>query len=219
MLKPLSQGQILVAPTTHSRKPRNLEKSRREILDAAFLEIYQHGFQGVSVDDIVRKTSHTKGAFYYHFPTKLDLGYAIVDDMLTPMINERWIVPLESYNNPLEGIARQMQHLIGNADPSVLRTGCPLNNLVQEMAPIDAGFRDRLRAALALWVDGVALHLKRGQQAGFVRLDVNARNAAQFIVLMHEGTYGMLKGLGDPRAFRSLFAPVKQYLESIATAH
>jgi TetR/AcrR family transcriptional regulator, transcriptional repressor for nem operon len=208
-----------LASASHARKPRNLEKSRREILDAAFLEVYQHGFQGVSVDDIVRKTSHTKGAFYYHFPTKLDVGYAIVDDILKPMIVERWIVPLEAYNNPLEGIAKQMQRLIGNADPCVLRTGCPLNNLVQEMAPIDAGFRDRLRAALALWVDGVALHLKRGQQAGFVRRDVNAGHAAQFIVLMHEGTYGMLKGVGDPRAFRPLFASARQYLESIATAH
>lgn len=198
-------------------KPRNLEKSRAEILEIAFLEVYRHGFQGVSVDDIVRKTSHTKGAFYHHFPTKLDLGYAIVDDVLKPLSVARWIAPLDAYDNPLEGIARQMQRLIGDADASVLRTGCPLNNLVQEMAPIDMGFRDRLRSALDLWIDGIAQHLKRGQQAGFVRRDVNARQAAQFIVMLHEGMFGMLKGLGSPRAFAPLFASVKEYLQSLAT--
>jgi TetR/AcrR family transcriptional repressor of nem operon len=198
-----------------SRKPRDLEKTRKEILDAAFVEVYRHGFQGVSIDDIVAKTSLSKGAFYHHFPTKLDLGYAIVDDVLTPMIVDRWIAPLEPYENPIDGIVRQMDLLIGHADPGTLRTGCPLNNLVQEMAPLDGGFRRRLQGALNFWIDGLELHLRRGQRAGFVKPDVDAREAAHFVVLMHEGVFGMLKGLDDPRAFRTLFAPVKSYLRSL----
>ena len=59
-------------------KKRDLEKSRKEILAVAFFEVFTHGFQGVSVDDIVKKTSMTKGAFFHHFRTKLDLGYALV---------------------------------------------------------------------------------------------------------------------------------------------
>ena len=59
-------------------KTRNLEESRKAILQVAFLEILHKGFQGVSIDDIVKKTPYTKGAFYHHFPTKLDLGYALV---------------------------------------------------------------------------------------------------------------------------------------------
>ena len=203
-------------PTPPGPKSRNLERSRKEILDAAFAEIYRHGFQGVSVDDIVRKTSHTKGAFYHHFPTKLDLGYAVVDEVIKPLIVERWINPLDAHADPLEGIARQMQRLIGSVDAAGLRTGCPLNNLVQEMVPIDAGFRLRLREALELWIDGIARHLRRGQKAGLVRPDVNPRQAAQFIVLMHEGAFGMLKGLGDPAAFPPLLAAARQYLRSLA---
>ena len=197
------------------RKSRDLEKTRKEILDAAFVEVYRHGFQGVSIDDIVAKTSLTKGAFYHHFPTKLDLGYAIVEDVLRPMIVDRWIAPLERYENPVEGIVRQMDLLIGHADPAILRTGCPLNNLVQEMAPIDGGFRRRLQRTLTLWIDGLEVHIRRGQDAGFVKRELDAREVAHFVVLMHEGVYGMLKGLGDPLAFQTLFAPVKSYLQSI----
>src|ERR1700676_3252444 len=94
-------------------KKRNLEKSRKEILNVAFFEIFTQGFQGVSVDDIVKKTSMTKGAFYHHFPSKLDLGYALVDDVIKPMIIERWITPLKTFKNPLEGILSQMEKLIG----------------------------------------------------------------------------------------------------------
>ena len=204
-----------VTTQTSRPRPRDLARTRQEILDAAFVEINRRGFQGVSIDDIVAKTSVTKGAFYHHFPTKLDLGYALVDDVLSPMTLQRWVVPLEQYANPLEGIARQMDLLIGHADPATLRTGCPLNNLVQEMSPIDAGFRRRLKSALNRWIDGIEEHIRRGQESGFIDPDADARQAAHFIVLLHEGIFGMLKGLGDPVAFHTFFASVRSYLRSL----
>lgn len=195
------------------KKTRNLEKSRQEILDVAFFEIFTRGFQGVSIDDIVKKTSLTKGAFYYHFPTKLDLGYALVEDVISPMIIERWISPLDNYKNPLQGVLKQMKLLIGEADPKHLKWGCPLNNLVQEMSPVDAGFRKRLQTALNLWIDELEKHFIRAKKDGYLRKDINTHQAAQFVVMSHEGFYGLLKGLDDPGAFRALYDSLKQYFQ------
>jgi AcrR family transcriptional regulator len=199
-----------------AKKTRDLERSRKEILDAAFFEVFSHGFQGVSIDDIVKKTSMTKGAFYHHFPTKLDLGYALVEDVISPMIIDRWIKPLDQFENPLEGILKQLQELIGKSDPAHLRLGCPLNNLVQEMSPVDAGFRKRLNTALKLWIDETEKHLKRAKKDGLIKSDVNTRQTAHFIVMAHEGFYGMLKGLDDPRAFDALYNSLKRYFDAIA---
>ncbi|HVK61177.1 MAG TPA: TetR/AcrR family transcriptional regulator [Bdellovibrionales bacterium] len=185
-------------------------------MDAAFFEVFSHGFQGVSIDDIVKKTSMTKGAFYHHFPTKLDLGYALVEDVISPMIIDRWIKPLDQFENPLEGILKQLQELIGKSDPAHLRLGCPLNNLVQEMSPVDAGFRKRLNTALKLWIDETEKHLKRAKKDGLIKSDVNTRQTAHFIVMAHEGFYGMLKGLDDPRAFDALYNSLKRYFDAIA---
>ncbi|RYZ72514.1 MAG: TetR/AcrR family transcriptional regulator [Proteobacteria bacterium] len=196
-------------------KIRDLERSRREILSAAFTEIHARGFQGVSVDDIVLKTSLTKGAFYHAFPTKLDLGYALVEEVISPMILNRWIRPLEAFENPIDGIIDRLKTLIGNAPQAHLRLGCPLNNLVQEMAPLDAGFRRRLKSALKLWVAGVGAALERGQSAGFVRSDLDTSQSASFIVMAHEGFYGLLKGLGDAGHFGALFAPLEMYLDTL----
>lgn len=142
----------------------------------AFFEVFSRGFQGVSVDDIVKKTSMTKGAFYHHFPTKLDLGYALVDDVIKPMIIDRWIRPLDNYENPLEGILKQMKILIGKSDPA---------------------------------------HLKRAKKAGYLKSDVNTRHVAHFVVMTHEGFYGMLKGLDDPKAFDAMFDSLKRYFGTI----
>lgn len=197
------------------KKTRDLEKSRQQILDVAFMEVFTKGFQGVSVDDIVKKTTLTKGAFYHHFPTKLDLGYALVEDVITPMIIDRWIKPLEQFNNPLNGILKQMKSLIGEADPEHLRWGCPLNNLVQEMAPVDAGFRKRLQKALNLWIDEMEKHLQRAKKSGHLQKNINTHKVATFVVMSHEGFYGLLKGLNDSDAFDALYESLKRYFQTL----
>jgi AcrR family transcriptional regulator len=197
-------------------KTRNFEKSRKEILKVAFWEVFVHGFNGVSIDDIVAKTSLTKGAFYHHFPTKLDLGYVLVDEVLKPLIMERWITPLNAFKNPLDGVLLQMQKLIGECPPDLLKYGCPLNNLVQEMAPIDPGFKKRLTAVLNLWIDRLDEHLIRAQTEGYLKSEMSTREVAHFIVMAHEGFYGLLKGLGSPGIYPVLSRSMGLYFQTIS---
>lgn len=196
-------------------RTRNLEKSRQEILDVAFLEILAHGFQGVSVDDIVRQTSLTKGAFYHQFPTKLALGYALVDEVIRPMIIERWIRPLDNYQDPLTGILELLKLHIGKSPLEQLKLGCPLNNLVQEMSPIDDEFHAHLKVSLDLWINEMQKHLKRAQQEGFLKKDVNPKQLATFIVMTHEGFYGLIKGLQDKRIFNTLLNSLEGYFKTL----
>lgn len=197
------------------KRTRNLEKSRREILEAAFWLVYTRGFQGVSIDDIVKRTSLSKGAFYHQFPTKLDLGYALVDEVIKPMIVERWVLPLNNFEYPLDGILHQMEKLIGRADAKTLRYGCPLNNLVQEMSPLDQGFHKRLHAALNFWIDGIEKHLKRAKKIGLLKKEVNTREVAHFTVMAHEGFYGLLKGIPEPSSFKALFSALQSYYRTL----
>jgi len=197
------------------RAVRDLDKTRKVILKKAFQEVFRHGFQGASVDDIVAKTHLTKGALYHQFPTKLDLGYALVEEMIGPMMIDRWVKPLAAFDNPVDGILHQMKVLIGGRPWSETKWGCPLNNLVQEMAPLDPGFRKRLQAALTLWINSLAQCLQRGKDTGYLKATVNAQQAATFIVMAHEGFFGLMKGLHDPAAFDFLFRPLQVYLHSL----
>ena len=206
---------LMKTRTNSVKKTRNLKRTRNEILNVAFVEIFRRGFQGVSVDEIVDKTSLTKGAFYHQFPTKLDLGYALVDEVISPMIIDRWIKPLDSYKNPLEGMLKQMDLLIGKADPKNLKLGCPLNNLVQEMAPVDKEFKRRLQKALNLWIAETEKHLSRAKKQGYLRSEANTKEIAHFIVMAHEGFYGIIKGLDDPKAFTALFHSLNKYFKTI----
>lgn len=196
-------------------KTRDLIRTRKEILDVAFIEVFTNGFQGVSIDDIVAKTKLTKGAFYHQFSTKLEMGYALVDEVIKPMIIDRWIKPLNHYDNPFEGVLKQLKLLIGECEPAQLRLGCPLNNLVQEMSPVDKEFHRRLQLALNLWIDELETQFKRAKKSGFLKPDVNTRHVAHFVVMAHEGFYGLLKGLDDPRAFMALYSSLRSYFNTL----
>lgn len=198
------------------KKTRDPEKTRAHILDAAFLEIYKNGFQGVSIDKIVEKTDVTKGAFFHYFSTKSELGYAIVDETLREMILERWIRPLAVYKNPVRGILKQFKKLIDEWSNENLSLGCPLNNLTQEMSAVDPVFRTKLQAVIGLWIDETERYLKKAQTNGYLKKAVNTRQLAEFIVASQESAFAMTKTMNDRRMLLSLYNSLKDYLESKA---
>jgi hypothetical protein len=112
-----------------------------------------------------------------------------------------------------------MQRLMRDADPDILKFGCPLNNLVQEMTPLDPGFKKRLQAALTLWVDELDQHLQRAQANGFIKRNLDTREVAYFVVMAHEGFYGMMKGLGPRDAFSALYNSIRIFFDAISVTN
>ncbi|TGK04357.1 TetR/AcrR family transcriptional regulator [Leptospira selangorensis] len=198
-------------------KTRDLEKTREKILYTAFQKFFQSGFQATSMDDIVKGTDLSKGAFYHQFPTKFILGYAVVEEVIRPLIIDRWIRPLQDYEDPLQGILDLMQKHICDIKPDLIRYGCPLNNFMQEMSPVDKGFHTRLKSALQLWIQELEKELVRAKENGLILENINTQEAASFIVMFHEGVYGFLKGSGDRKLSGHFLNMMKNYLQSIST--
>jgi len=202
--------------TTVRKRRRDPEKTRAHILEVAFREIYHHGFQGVSIDRIIRETEVTKGAFFHHFASKSELGYALVDEVLREMILERWIRPLSAYRNPLQGILKRFKLLSEEMSEENLVRGCPLNNLAQEMSAVDPLFRERIRAVMTLWIDETERYLQKAKEAGYLKPTADTRQLAVFIVMLEEGAFGLVKSLADRRILESLYLSLKNHLQAVA---
>ena len=71
--------------------------------------------------------------------------------------------------------------------PEDVRCGCPLNNLAQEMSPLDEAFRRRLARVFREWNEGIASALSKGQSEGTVRRDLDARQGARFLIATYDG--------------------------------
>ncbi len=200
------------------RRPRIRapELTRDKLLAAAFGEIYRRGFQAASLDTILARAGVTKGALYHHFPDKAALGYAVVDELVRGHLLERWLGPLErSKADPLTALQETLRRRAASPTAEEVELGCPLNNLAQEMSPLDEEFRRRIDATFDAWRAGFARTIERGQQAGNVRRDVSPRKVAAFLVAAAEGAYGLAKGARSRAMLRSNLETLATFLDGL----
>jgi AcrR family transcriptional regulator len=192
------------------------EATRKRILYTAFREFYRNSFQASSLNRIVEEASLTKGALFHHFPSKQELGYAVVDEVIWPEFKARWIDPLEQTDDPIVEIKRMMRHIAeeGAVGDSLIQ-GCPLNNLAQEMSPLDEGFRQRLERVYAAWRLGVATALTRGINTGKVRKGIAASKVAALVVAALTGIIGTVKNSQNEQLLWDAGEALCDYLESL----
>lgn len=193
---------------------RQPDVTRSRLLECAYAEIHQRGFRSASLDSILLKAGVTKGALYHHFDNKAALGYAVVDELLRPFMENYWL-PLLEAEDPIEasiaGIKKRRDKLKAN----LLAYGCPFNNLAQEMSPIDEGFRTRLQSILDDWRHALAAALERGKLSGKVRTDINTAAAAIFIISALEGVIGMGKASQSSTLYEQGLRGLVEYLERL----
>jgi AcrR family transcriptional regulator len=192
---------------------RNPQRTRARLLQAAFQETYRSGFRGTDLDTILNTAGVTKGALYHHFDSKEALGYALVDEVIGGMIREKWFRPLQNAENPIDALVGVVRST--SLKPEHVRCGCPLNNLAQEMSPLDEGFRKRLARIFDEWHSGMAAALREGQKRGVVRRDVDPGEAATFLMAANEGCWSLAKNSQDVRVLRSGIRGMIRYLESL----
>jgi AcrR family transcriptional regulator len=192
--------------------------TREKILDAAFQEIYRHGFQAASLNNILANTGLTKGALYHHFPNKDDLGHAVIEEVVREGLDAMVFAPLRDSREPFAELLDVIRAKAARTDADNVKLGCALNNLMQEMSPLDAGFKKRLNGVLTAWQEAVEEALTRAQKQGQVRREVDARAAALFIVSAWEGCVGVAKNLQSVRDFRLCMKQLEEYVQGLASA-
>jgi TetR/AcrR family transcriptional repressor of nem operon len=151
---------------------RDPTPTRRRLLEVGQQEIYLHGFQGASLAKILKRTGVTKGAFFHHFSSKATFGYSVVEEVIAEMIDAQWVRPLRGSGDPLETIAAEFERgarALARQRPIL---GCPLNNLAQEMNPLDDGFRSRTLAVFTTWHDAYAAAIERAKSDDTVKQEV-----------------------------------------------
>jgi AcrR family transcriptional regulator len=170
------------------------EATRRKILEAAFAEFYKHGFQGGSLNSMVDEAGITKGALFHHFAGKQELGYAVVDELIGPLLLQRWLDPLADTTDPILELKRSFRRYVKqDIESGSYVQGCPLNNLAQEMSPLDEGFRKRIDELYATWRKRVAAAIAAGIEARTVKKDVSPTRAAALVVAAQMGIWGTAK--------------------------
>ncbi|MBS7563981.1 TetR/AcrR family transcriptional regulator [Mucilaginibacter sp. Bleaf8] len=166
--------------------------TRLNILQKAFELIYRKGYQATSIDEIIATTQVTKGAFFYHFKNKDDMGLAMINEVMYPGMYQAMIQPLINAGNPVSELYEMMKALLIGNPFFVVRYGCPAINLIEEMSPLSESFNQALAKLSTQWQKAIETCLDNGKKAGKIKAITNAEQVSYFIM----SGYGGIRNLG-----------------------
>lgn len=196
---------------------RSNHQTAERILAAAEPLVLQQGFAGTSLDDILKATGLTKGAFFHHFKGKAGLARALVERYQRNhyALFEHMAAEADARSNdPLDAtllFLRRFEAFIGSH--SKPRGGCVFAAYTYEDAQFDAGLRAFIADSLKRWAAlyeakfGAILARYRPQIA------ISAAELAEMIVTIIEGGLILSRSFGDPRLVARQARQFRNYLE------
>jgi AcrR family transcriptional regulator len=188
--------------------------TRLNILQQAFDLIYRNGYQASSIDDILATTKVTKGAFFYHFKNKDQMGLAMVNEVMYPGMKQALITPLITAQDPIQAIYTMMKHVLLQSPFFQVEYGCPAVNLIEEMAPLNEAFHRSLLKLILQWQEAIVNCLREGMTCGKIRPDVNPEGVAVFIMAGYSGIRNMGK-LQGKASYHIYLKELKGYLKTL----
>ncbi|MFG2339806.1 ScbR family autoregulator-binding transcription factor [Streptomyces yangpuensis] len=144
------------------------EITRQSILDGAAIAFDDCGFEGTSLSDVVKHAGVTKGALYFHFPSKQALARTLMDEQF--QVSDH----LAAVENPGLQTAIDLTHHMAHGLRTNVRIRAGIRLVIEfgsfthpDPTPYDA------------WIDTCRTCLTPAQQAGDINpaLDVNALSA------------------------------------------
>jgi AcrR family transcriptional regulator len=197
--------------------PIKADNTRRSLLEAAYNEIHRFGYQAASLNAILEQTGVTKGALYHYFKSKLQLGYAVLDEHIAEQLERIWFEPLRQPGHPVDVLLETITQVGEHYQCDEITLGCPLNNLAQEMSAIDDGFRQRIDTLYKRWQESIETLLSRGQQDGSVSASIDPADTAFFILATLEGCMSMAKNAQSHDELMRCGKALMNYLNSLRT--
>jgi AcrR family transcriptional regulator len=185
--------------------------TRLTILQKSFELIYRQGFQATSIDDIIATTNVTKGAFFYHFKNKEDMGLAIVNELMYPRMIPLLGNHLAKPGDVRTNIYKMMRGLLLENDFFKIEHGCPTVNLIEEMAPRNKAFRKALTRVITLWQSEIESVIVKAQVAGQLSKSHSAKRIAEYITANYAGARYMGKMFGKD-SYVTFLQEFKRYL-------
>ena len=191
---------------------RDSEQTRHKILEVSADEIHKKGFTATSLSCILARCEISKGALYHHFANKMELGYAVFEEVYAPAFMALWQPTVEA-EDPIEGLCEFFSEMSNTMSCDELVCGCPLNNLCQEMSGVDEGFRIRILAMQQQLNLLISTNLARVSQQ--LQPDLDFSQVAYFIVSTFHGSSSLSKSSLNKELFDKVIKELCRYIRQL----
>jgi TetR/AcrR family transcriptional regulator, transcriptional repressor for nem operon len=180
------------------------------ILDVAERLVQVHGFNAFSYADISDELHIRKASLHHHFPTKAELGRALITRYQERFVEALVEIHRGRTDEPTK--LKRYAQLYGN----VLRKQrmCLCGVLAADFATLPRPMREGVLGFFNTNEKWLTQVLEEGRRAGTLRFDGPASSIAAFLVSSLEGAMLLARSFGKPSRFESV---VSKLLDDLAT--
>lgn len=197
--------------------PRDGTATRERILDAAQDIVLDRGFAATSVDAVLAQASVTKGAFFHHFPSKLELGRALLERYAAAdeqMLEEFMAVAESQADDPAEQVVafvREFERVAGELP--AMQPGCLFVSFIYERQLAGEGSDDIIGTSIRQWRSRLLEKLEAAAAVHPPVADVDLPSLADQVFTTFEGGFILTRAMRDPAHLRAQLAHLRHYLE------
>jgi len=171
----------------------------RAILDVAEGLAQTRGYNGFSYADVAAQLSVTKASLHYHFPSKAELGRALIERYRAAFAEALVTISREA-DEPCEKLERYVALY-----DAVIRNDrmCLCGMLAAEYATLPEAMQTQLQLFFDANEHWLATVLEEGRRVGRFAFKERANERARVLLGALEGAMLMARSYGDPRRFRA----------------
>ena len=178
--------------------------NKDKIMDAATELFHLYGYDGTSIDMLIKKAGVSKSNFYYYFEGKEELGLSVLTTFVEKQIREVSEI-MQADLNPVEQFLNCYKRAFlsyHSLFKQPIYPGSFVGNLTLEQSSINEKFRSVLDEYYQQCEALVESCLLRGIEEGFFHEDLNPKELARYFVSQFEGAVLLTKA-------RKSLSPIK----------
>jgi TetR/AcrR family transcriptional repressor of nem operon len=193
------------------------EDTRKRILDSAQAMILDHGYAGISVDQLISSLGLTKGAFFHHFKSKRELARTLIQrysDEGVQLFRDNLARARKLSDDPLQQllifIGLYEEIFAGLTEPY---PGCLLASYVMEMQQFDAEMRDIINVEFYLSRTELTKLIEQIIENYPPRAEVDPVSLADGFMSVFEGAFILEKSMEEAAITAQQLRHYKTYVE------
>ncbi len=194
------------------------QKTRRRIIGYATQLVHRQGLKNTTIDEIVNAAGITKGSFYFHFASKEELGYAVIDSASAYVLGGLEQLAQDASLAPAQRLEAMLELIRRAVEENNCESGCILGNLALEMSDLHAGYRRRLSEVFDTWAGLFRGPLEEMQQTGELGPELDVADFARHALVVLEGGIMLAKVKRDPAPLQAETKRLLGELEKYRTA-
>jgi TetR/AcrR family transcriptional regulator, transcriptional repressor for nem operon len=176
-------------------------EARPSILAAAHKLFLQHGYHGVSVDDIAKAVGMKKANIFHYYPTKEELAFAVLCHAAEES-KSRFFAECKGKKDPKRFVRALFETRIRWMQSEDGASGSLIANFAQEVSGFNEKLREKIAASMQSWIDEISTMFAEAKAAGKFGRTFQPEQAARAVLSMLEGAVLIAKAEKNVSALR-----------------